>query len=112
MKKENFKDFQNCAKLFKYNLILFKKVFQLRLTQNLFENCYGLSSDSNFITVNIRNYERSSRRSKKYSKKKDFPDPKKANNNYKITAEKKKDLNSMMSWCPESEKCFLNSYLN
>jgi len=58
--KKNFKDFENCAKLFNYNLIPFKRIFELSLTQNLFGNNYRLSPDSNFITVNIRNYERSS----------------------------------------------------
>jgi hypothetical protein len=111
MKKENFKDFQSCAKLFNYNLIPFKRIYELRLTQNLFENSYRLSPDSNFIAINIRHYERSSRNSKD-TRINDFPNPKIVNNKYKITAEKKKDLNSMMSWCPESDKYFLNSYLN
>jgi hypothetical protein len=74
LKKDDFKDYQTCAKLFNYKSIPFTKIFQLKITQNLFEIEFRSSPDSNFITANIRNYERSSKMNVNIEKI-DFPDP-------------------------------------
>ncbi len=58
MKKENFKDFQSCAKIFNCGIILFKTLSQIRLTQSHYEVEYRMASNLDFIKVNIKNYER------------------------------------------------------
>ncbi len=104
-----FFDYQSCAKLFNYKSITYSKVFQIRLTRNFFEVEYRLNPSSDFITANIRHYERSFRNTNS-NKRNEFPNPKLSKNKNIISAEKKKDINSMISWSPEADKQFLRKF--
>jgi hypothetical protein len=109
MQSENFFDFQSCAKLFNYKSIPFSKAFQIRLTRNFFEVEYRLNPSSDFITANIRHYERSFRNVNS-NKRNEFPNPRLSKKKNIITEEKKKDINSMISWAPEADKEFLQKF--
>ncbi len=70
-----------------------------------------MSPDSDFINVNIRNYERKSRSSNNFAAN-DFPSPKTNRSKVDISIEKKRDISSMIEWCPENEKYYLQNFCN
>ncbi len=86
MKISDFEDFHNCSKLFNLNLIPFSKIFQLRITRDLFSIEYRLNPESDFIKVNIRQYQRNIRNPKDC----EFPTPKTSAKKIEISREKKK----------------------
>ncbi len=95
MRKENFMDYQLCAKIFNYKNIPFTKLFQIRLTHNLFEVEYRLDSEQDFTKVNIRNFERNTR-NKNNLRDTVFPTPKINRKLIRVSEEKKKDIKSMI----------------
>jgi len=109
LKKQDFKDFDLCSKIYNYKLIPFTKVFQLKFTRNLFEVQYRTCLDTNFIVINIRNFERKSRNAKK-SNEIPFPTPKINNKFVTISNDKKRDIESMISWCPTEDKIYLENF--
>jgi hypothetical protein len=108
LKKQDFKDFHLCSKIYNYKLIPFTKVFQLKFTRNLFEVQYRTSLDTNFIVINIRSFERKSRNAKK-SNEIPFPTPK-INNKFITISKDKRDIESMISWCPTEDKTYLENF--
>jgi hypothetical protein len=109
LKKQDFKDFDLCSKIYNYELILFTKVFELKFTRNLFQVQYHTSLDTNFIVINIRNFERNSRNAKK-SNQIPFPTPKINNKFTTISNDKKRDIESMISWCTLEDKTYLENF--
>jgi hypothetical protein len=108
-KKQDFKGFHLCSKIYNYKLIPFTKVFRLKFTRNLFEVQYRTSLDTNFIVINIRNFERKSRNAKKTNEI-PFPTPKINNKFITISNDKKRDIESMISWCPTGDKTYLENF--
>ncbi len=109
MKKENFRDFQSCAKLLNYKIIPFTKIFEIILNRNLFEIQYRLGNDYNIIKANIRHFERSSRNSNECNET-NFPSPKA--NCKPISKEKKRDVRAMIPWCPSAERNYSENFCN
>jgi hypothetical protein len=75
----------------------------------LFEFQYRTSLDTNFIVINIRNFERKSRNAKK-SNEVPFPTPKINNKFITISKDKKRDIESMISWCPTEDQTYLENF--
>jgi hypothetical protein len=75
----------------------------------LFEIQYRFSNEGNIFKANIRNFEISSRNSKT-CKEINFPTPKTNNKLIAISEEKKKDVKSMISWCPSNDRPYLEKF--
>jgi hypothetical protein len=67
-----------------------------------------LSTESDFIKVNIRQYQRNIRNPQDC----EFPTPKTSAKKIEISREKKKDIKAMLKYCPQNDKKYMEKFIN